>query len=179
MRTGLALFCSALCISLPAGRTLVAAPAAQQAVNPLASAMVDFKKRMDAYLELRKAVTKKYPEVKETGNPAKIHEREVVVAEDQLRMPRRDGRIVEEEGIVETSGPVAGECNGSLRRLDRHDLGQQARCACAADSSDPGTEHPGLKRILGELCGGHRITSAGDRPDPTQGWCRPREPHGQ
>jgi hypothetical protein len=79
MRTGLALFCSALCISLPAGRTLVAAPAAQQSVNPLASAMVDFKKRVDGYLQLRKAVTQKYPEVKETGNPAKIHEREVAL----------------------------------------------------------------------------------------------------
>ena len=79
MRTGLALFCSALCISLPAGRTLVAAPAAQQAVNPLASAMVDFKKRVDAYLELRKAVTQTYPEVRQTGNPTKIHEREVAL----------------------------------------------------------------------------------------------------
>ena len=78
-RTGLALFCSALCISLPAGRTLVAAPAVQRGVNPLASAMADFKKRVDAYLELRKAVTRKYPEVKETGNPTKIHDREVAL----------------------------------------------------------------------------------------------------
>ena len=38
--------------------------------------MVDFKKRVDAYLTLRSEITKKHPEVKETGDPAKIHERE-------------------------------------------------------------------------------------------------------
>ena len=38
--------------------------------------MVDFKKRVDAYLELRRAVASKLPEVKETGDPAKISDRE-------------------------------------------------------------------------------------------------------
>jgi hypothetical protein len=77
LRTGLALVFSALCISLPGGRLPTAAPITQQApVNPLAQAMADFKTRVDAYLELRKAITKKYPEVKETGNPAQISERE-------------------------------------------------------------------------------------------------------
>src|SRR6185436_3614638 len=69
VRTAVALLFSALCIGLPAGRSLAAAPRSQ--------AMVEFKKRVDGYLELRKAVTQKHPEVKETGNPAKIHEREV------------------------------------------------------------------------------------------------------
>ena len=103
MRTGLALFCSALCISLPAGRTLVAAPApaVQRAVNPLASAMVEFKKRMDAYLELRKAVTQKYPEVKETGNPAKIHEREVALG-NGIAMARANAKA------GDIFGPVSG-----------------------------------------------------------------------
>lgn len=78
VRTAVALLFSALCIGLPAGRSLGAAPRAQAApVNAHAQAMVEFKKRVDGYLELRKAVTQKYPEVKETGNPAKIHEREV------------------------------------------------------------------------------------------------------
>jgi hypothetical protein len=77
LRTGLALVFSALCISLPGGRAFAAAPAAQQTpVNPLAQAMADFKKRVDAYLELRRSLTQKYPEVKETGDPAKISERE-------------------------------------------------------------------------------------------------------
>jgi len=83
LRTVLALMFSALCIGLPAGHdvgaTTVAAAAAvarQAPVNPLAQSMAEFKKRVDAYLQLRKAVTDKYPEVKETGNPAKISERE-------------------------------------------------------------------------------------------------------
>jgi len=78
VRTAVALLFSALCIDLPAGRSLAAAPRSQAApVNPHAQAMVEFKKRVDGYLELRKAVTQKHPEVRETGNPAKIHEREV------------------------------------------------------------------------------------------------------
>ena len=77
MRTGLVLLCSSLCISLPDATSAVyAAPAQQAPVNPLAQAMVDFKKRVDAYLALRGEITKKYPEVKETGDPAKIHQRE-------------------------------------------------------------------------------------------------------
>jgi hypothetical protein len=77
MRTAIALLFSALCISVP-GRVVAAAPVPQQPpVNPQAQAMVNFKKRVDAYLDLRKAVTQTYPEVRETGNPAQIHEREV------------------------------------------------------------------------------------------------------
>src|SRR5688572_1355010 len=79
MRTGLALLFSVLSISLPAGRHVTAAaPIPQQTpVNAYAQAAAEFKKRVDAYLTLRKAVTQKYPEVKETGDPIKIHEREV------------------------------------------------------------------------------------------------------
>ena len=78
MRTGRALFFSSLCISLPVvASAVVLAAFAQQTVNPQAQAMADFKKRIDAYLQLRSAVTQKYPEVKETGDPAKIHTREV------------------------------------------------------------------------------------------------------
>ena len=80
VRIAVAVLFSALCIGLPAGRSLTAAAGSQAApVNARAQAMVDFKKRMDAYLELRRAITQKVPEVKETGNPAKIHEREVAL----------------------------------------------------------------------------------------------------
>jgi hypothetical protein len=81
VRTAVALLFSALCISLPVGRLVAAAaPIPQQApVNAHAQAMVDFKKRMDTYLELRRAITQKIPEVKETGDPAKIHDREVAL----------------------------------------------------------------------------------------------------
>jgi hypothetical protein len=76
-RTALALAFSALSISLPAGRAGGAAPIAQQGpVNPLAQAMADFKQRVDDYLDLRKAVTRTYPDVTETGDPAKIYARE-------------------------------------------------------------------------------------------------------
>jgi hypothetical protein len=78
MRTAVALYFSVLCISLPAGHVSASARSAQQApVNAQAQALVEFKKRVDGYLQVRNAVTKKYPEVKQTGDPAKIHEREV------------------------------------------------------------------------------------------------------
>jgi len=51
VRTAVALLFSALCIGLPAGRSLAAAPRAQAApVNQQAQAMVEFKKRVDGYL---------------------------------------------------------------------------------------------------------------------------------
>ena len=75
VRTGLVVLFLSLCLSLPAVPEHVAA--AQQApVNPLAQAQVEFKKRVDAYLDLRRAIAGKLPEVKETGDPAKISERE-------------------------------------------------------------------------------------------------------
>jgi len=103
VRTAVALLFSVLCISLPAG-TLVAAaaPVPQQApVNARAQAMVDFKKRMDAYLELRRAITQKIPEVKETGNPAKIHEREVALGK-ALAMARPNAKAGDIFGALST-----------------------------------------------------------------------------
>jgi hypothetical protein len=103
VRTAVALLYSVLCISLPAG-TLVAAaaPIPQQApVNARAQAMVDFKKRMDAYLELRRAITQKIPEVKETGNPAKIHEREVALGK-ALAMARLNAKAGDIFGLLST-----------------------------------------------------------------------------
>ncbi len=79
VRPAVALLFSVLCISLPA-RHLGATPVPQQPpVNARAQAMAEFKKRVDAYLDLRRAVTKKYPDVKETGNPAQIHDREAAL----------------------------------------------------------------------------------------------------
>jgi hypothetical protein len=75
VRTGLVLLFASLCISLP--HTAVVKAASQQpAVNPLADAMADFKKRVDAYFDLRNAATSKLPDQKETGDPAKISQRE-------------------------------------------------------------------------------------------------------
>lgn len=52
--------------------------AAQQkpSVNPVAQEMVGFHKRIDAYLKVRDEATKDLPDVKETGDPAKISSRE-------------------------------------------------------------------------------------------------------
>ena len=77
VRTGLVVLFSSVCISLlGVASPVFAAPSQQAPVNPLAQAMVDFKKRVDAYLELRRAIAGKLPEVKETGDPAKISDRE-------------------------------------------------------------------------------------------------------
>jgi hypothetical protein len=76
MRTGRVLLFSSLCISLPVAICVPAALAQQAQVNPLAQEMVEFKERVDAYLKLRSALTQKYPEVKETGDPAQISVRE-------------------------------------------------------------------------------------------------------
>jgi hypothetical protein len=68
---------SSLCISLPGVASPVfAVPSQQPPVNPLAQAMADFKKRVDTYLDLRRAIASKLPEVKETGDAAKISGRE-------------------------------------------------------------------------------------------------------
>jgi hypothetical protein len=83
VRAGLVVVFSAVCISLPGAAQqpsspsrAVTHPSQESRVNPLAEAMVDFKKRMDAYLELRRTITSEYPEVKETGDPSKISQRE-------------------------------------------------------------------------------------------------------
>lgn len=60
--------------------SLAAAPQ-HQGVNPFAQAMVDFKQRVGGYMKLRDEITKKIPEVKETGDPAKIHTREKALGE--------------------------------------------------------------------------------------------------
>ena len=52
------------------------AASVQTPVNQFAESMVSFRKRVDAYLDLRNAVAKKLPEVKATGDPAKINRRE-------------------------------------------------------------------------------------------------------
>jgi hypothetical protein len=75
VRIGLVLLFASLCISLPHA-AVVSAVSQQPVVNPLADAMADFKKRVDAYLDVRNAATSKLPDQKETGDPAKISQRE-------------------------------------------------------------------------------------------------------
>jgi hypothetical protein len=58
-----------------------AAPQQPVSVNPFAKSMADFAQRVDAYMKLRDEITKKIPEVKETGDPAKISGREKALGE--------------------------------------------------------------------------------------------------
>ncbi len=77
VRTGLVLMFSSMCISLTGiASPSIAAVAQQPPVNHLAQSMADFKKRVDGYLELRRGIAGKLPEVKETGDPSKISARE-------------------------------------------------------------------------------------------------------
>ena len=87
------------------GLTLFAAGAArpQEApVNPLAQSMVDFKKRVDAYMKLRGEITRKVPKVEETGDPAKISAREKALGQAiaMARPAARPGDIFGEEMSV-------------------------------------------------------------------------------
>lgn len=112
VRTGLALLFSSLCISVPGVASPVyAAPSQQAPVNPHAQAMADFKKRVDAYLELRGAIAGKLPEVKETGDPAKISEREQALGK-AIAMARASAK----------AGDVFGpEMSGHLQRILKDD----------------------------------------------------------
>lgn len=55
---------------------LILGVALQERVNPTAEGVAAYQKRVAAYLELRRDLTKKIREVKETGDPAKISSRE-------------------------------------------------------------------------------------------------------
>jgi hypothetical protein len=77
--------------------------AAQKApVNPVAQEMVDFRKRIDAYLKVRDAATKDLPDVKETGDPAKISSREKALGQAiaQARSTAKPGDVFGEEMSV-------------------------------------------------------------------------------
>ncbi len=75
--------------------------AAQQKppVNPVAQEMVDFHKRVDAYLKVRDEATKKLPDQKETGDPAKISAREKALGEAiaKTRVGAKPGDVFGEE----------------------------------------------------------------------------------
>lgn len=75
--------------------------AAQQKapVNPVAKEMVDFHKRIDAYLKVRDGATKDLPDVKETGDPAKISAREQALGKAiaQARAMAKPGDVFGEE----------------------------------------------------------------------------------
>jgi len=78
--------------------------AAQQKapVNPVAQEMVDFHKRLDAYMKVRDQATKDLPDVKETGDPAKISTREKALGQAiaKTRATAKPGDVFGEEMSV-------------------------------------------------------------------------------
>ena len=76
--------------------SVVAATQEHTSVNPFAKSMADFKHRVDDYMKLRDGITRTVPEVKETGDPAKIHAREVALGEAiaKARIAAKPGDII-------------------------------------------------------------------------------------
>jgi hypothetical protein len=66
-------------------------PATQPEANPEALVLVDFKKRIDQYMELHKDVEKGSAEQKETNDPERIRKAQVTLAE-RIRASRKDAR---------------------------------------------------------------------------------------
>jgi hypothetical protein len=68
-------------------------------VNRVAQEMVDFHKRLDAYMKIRNEATKKLPDQKETGDPAKISAREKALGQAiaKARVDAKPGDIFGEE----------------------------------------------------------------------------------
>ena len=82
----------------------VAAAAQQQKppVNAVAQEMVDFHKRIDAYMKVRDEATKRLPDQKETGDPAKISAREQALGQaiGKARVAAKPGDVFGEEMSV-------------------------------------------------------------------------------
>ena len=78
----------------------VGAAAQQQKppVNAIAQEMVDFHKRIDAYMKVRDEATKDLPDVKETGDPSKISAREKAL-----------GQAIAKTRVAAKPGDVFGE----------------------------------------------------------------------
>jgi len=82
----------------------------QERVNPTAEAIAAFQKRIQTYLDLRKDLTKKIPEVKETGDPAKISAREKALG--QAIATAREGS---------KPGEIFGDLSSFLREIVAQD----------------------------------------------------------
>jgi hypothetical protein len=90
--------------------SLSVVPSAQERVNPIAEAIAAFQKRVETYLTLRKDLTKTIPEVKETGDPAKISAREKTLG--QAIATAREGS---------KQGEVFGDLSSYLREIVAED----------------------------------------------------------
>jgi hypothetical protein len=105
---------------------------AQPPVNRVAASMADFRKRVDAYLALRNAITQKHPDVKETGDPAKISAREKAL-----------GQAIAKARASAKAGDIFGDLAPDLLRILDEDW----------SSRSPAER----KKLFGELPSGVRL----------------------
>lgn len=76
-----------------------AAAAQKPPVNAVAQEMVDFRKRIDAYMKMRNEATKKLPDQQETEDPARISTREKALGQAiaRARVGAKPGDVFGEE----------------------------------------------------------------------------------
>jgi hypothetical protein len=122
------------CISLPdavarmarlddSARQVQAPQSAGAQANAYATAMAGFQKRVEAYLALRARIAEKVPEVKETGDPAKISARERALGEAiaAARASARPGDLIGSDFAPHLAGIVAADWK-TRRAADRKAL---------------------------------------------------------
>jgi hypothetical protein len=83
--------CAADGASPPGDQTAVGTTGVQTKTNPEAQVLADFKKRIDAYMELHNKLEKEAPPLKETKEPAKIKASQDVLAK-KLQAARKDAK---------------------------------------------------------------------------------------
>src|SRR6187200_124473 len=98
-------------VRMPTGFSIGVAAQQKAPVNPVAQEMVDFHKRIDAYMKVRDQATKDLPDVKETGDPAKISAREKALGQAiaKTRTSAKPGDVFGEEMSVYLKKALAEE----------------------------------------------------------------------
>jgi hypothetical protein len=91
--------------------TLIAPAGAQTAVNAHGAAIKAFRARLDTYVKLHNQVAGTVPALKETGDPTKLHDREVVL-----------GKALQQARAGVNQGAIFGTDLGPfIRKTIRHD----------------------------------------------------------
>jgi hypothetical protein len=84
-------FALGVALAVSVAQTASQNPATQPPANPDALVLVDFQKRIDAYVEMHKDVDKGAARLKETNDPAKIRDAQATLAE-RIRAARSNAR---------------------------------------------------------------------------------------
>jgi hypothetical protein len=94
------------------GAAIYASSPQKTPVNPVGAATAAFQKRISDYMKLRGDLTSKIPEVRETGDPTKIHTREVALGKAiaTARANAKPGDLFGHDMIPYFSKVLADEC---------------------------------------------------------------------